>query len=119
MLRPYHYREGTAQPPPPTVFAGFPEWEVEAVIEAKEVEVKSGRSGRKRKETWYRVRWTGYGPSFDTWEPKSHMKNTKQAIAEFEARVAEEKAGTAQAPDAPHPEALEAANTAGPSSTAS
>ncbi len=111
MLRPYHYREGAPQPPPPTIFAGFPEWEVQAVLESKEVEVKSGQSGRKRKETWYLVRWTGYGPSFDTWEPKSHMKNAKGAIAEFEARVAREKAGTVQALPTPHPEALEVANT--------
>jgi hypothetical protein len=112
VLRPYHYREGMAQPPPPTIFAGFPEWEVDAVMEAKEVDVKSGKSGRTRKETWYRVRWTGYGPSFDTWEPKSHMKNAKKAIADFEARVAKEGAAAANAPAQDTPAVLEARDMA-------
>jgi hypothetical protein len=113
MLRPYHYREGAPQPPPPTIFAGFPEWEVQAVLASKEMDVKCGKTGRVKKDTWYLVRWTGYGPSFDTWEPKSHMKNAKQAIADFETRAAKEKAGIAPATNPPHLAAQEPAHTAG------
>ena len=37
----------------------------------------------ERKRSRYLVRWQGYGPEFDTWEPYSNLENTS-AMAEFE-----------------------------------
>jgi DNA (cytosine-5)-methyltransferase 1 len=34
----------------------------------------------------YQVRWKGYGPQDDTWEPLSNLLSAKDAIAKFEVR---------------------------------
>jgi hypothetical protein len=31
----------------------------------------------------YLVRWEGYGPQFDTWEPRSHLKNSPRILAQY------------------------------------
>jgi hypothetical protein len=31
----------------------------------------------------YLVRWEGYGPQFDTWEPRSHLKNSPRILAKY------------------------------------
>lgn len=49
-------------------------------------------AGGKRKRTgklewWYLVRWAGYGPSGDTWEPQSVlMRGAKKALKQFDAK---------------------------------
>jgi hypothetical protein len=31
----------------------------------------------------YLVRWEGYGPQFDTWEPRSHLKNSPRILEQY------------------------------------
>jgi hypothetical protein len=57
------------QPPPPTVQVdGELEYVISAVIDHK----RWGRTQRK-----YLVRWLGYGPESDSWEPESYLENTE------------------------------------------
>lgn len=43
------------------------------------------RIGR-RQELRYLVRWTGYGPQFDTWEPASNMRNATPLLAAYKRK---------------------------------
>ena len=60
--------DGSVIPPPPIFFQeGAPFYEVEEVLSHKEV-----RSG-KRKVKKYLIKWAGYGPEHNTWEPQSNL----------------------------------------------
>jgi hypothetical protein len=54
-------------------------WEVEAILD------------QKRGPRWL-VRWKGYGPESDTWEPRSSFDQCPDVLAEFEARRAADPA---------------------------
>ena len=51
--------------PPPDIIEGEPEYEVEEIIGSR-------RTGKKR-TLEFRVRWKGYSPAHDTWEPAAHI----------------------------------------------
>ncbi|KAJ8785693.1 hypothetical protein J1605_007290 [Eschrichtius robustus] len=40
----------------------------------------------------YKVRWKGYSPDDDTWEPEVHLEDCKEVLLEFRKKVAENKA---------------------------
>jgi hypothetical protein len=80
-LKPYHEPEFDVQrhvtaPSPPQLIEGEEEWEVEAI--------HGGRTRKGAKQ--YLVRWKGYTPENDTWEPEENLANAKDAIKAFEAR---------------------------------
>ena len=59
--------------PPPDLIEGEEQYEVDHII-----------SHRKRLGRYsYLVRWTGYGPEEDSWEPAGHLKNAKEILDEY------------------------------------
>lgn len=62
------------EPPPVVVESGEEEYEVEKVVGSK-----------RTKAGWlYRVRWKGYGPEEDTWEPKGNLVgNAQEELATY------------------------------------
>ncbi|KAF8760805.1 Chromo (CHRromatin Organization MOdifier) domain [Rhizoctonia solani] len=61
-------------PLPPVVTAdGEEEYTVERILDSKKV-------GRQVK---YLVKWKGYGPEDNTWEPKAHLANAPEKLAKF------------------------------------
>ena len=57
--------------------------------EDEELEVEkiiSSRFNKKRRRTEYLVRWSGYGPDDDTWEPLENLGNSELLLADLEAR---------------------------------
>jgi hypothetical protein len=38
---------------------------------------------KKGKIIKYLVRWEGYGPQFDSWEPKAHLTNAPRILSEY------------------------------------
>ena len=77
MLEPYHESStpGRRQmPPPPVEIDGHELYIVDKIL-AQRV---------RRRQLQYLVRWQGYGPADDTWEPLSYVKNARQPLREFQ-----------------------------------
>ena len=79
LLRPYH-EDGSHQPPPLTLLMdGEQEHEVETILDHK----PKLSGNKKRKPTAYLVRWTGFGPEHDTWEPEAAMQNCPALVQTY------------------------------------
>jgi hypothetical protein len=77
LLKPY-LDNGTVQPPPlPEIIQGEVEYEVESILAHRLV-----GSGKRRKSQ-YLVKWKGYGPEHNSWEPEAHLSRCKDAIREY------------------------------------
>ena len=71
LLKPYH-ANGSYKPPPPPVFLDDGLWyEVEAVLQHKDVQ----RKGNTKEYTsrYYLIKWKGYGHEHNTWEPEKNL----------------------------------------------
>ncbi|EDN02416.1 hypothetical protein HCAG_00280 [Histoplasma mississippiense (nom. inval.)] len=68
LLEPYNRRNGALPEPGPELVDGEEEYQVEEILEKRQ---------RKNKPPEYLVRWTGWGPSGDTWEPEENILNTQ------------------------------------------
>ena len=62
-------------PPPPVELDGELEYEVEAILDSR----------FRRRQLQYLVRWTGYGPESDSWEPASFV-SAPDLVTEFHQR---------------------------------
>ena len=75
------------QPPPATLFLdGTVEFEVERVLDHSDRVQPGSRPGRKSKGRVLRdflVKWRGYGPEHNTWEPESNLGNCTAALQEY------------------------------------
>ena len=77
LLKPYSW-DGRTQPPPPTIYEdGIPEYEVERILDHRDV--KRGRT--KRRE--FLVSWQGYGPEHNSWEPEYNLTRSKEAVQDY------------------------------------
>ena len=56
---------------------GVKEWEVEKILNKKKI-----RGVEK-----YLVRWKGFTAEGDTWERRENLKNTEEALADFEGKT--------------------------------
>ena len=74
---------GVPIPDPPEIFDGEPEWEVEQILSHKyETEV-----GQEGKELYYLIRWQGFTPEYDTWEPESCVTRAAQLVEQYWATL--------------------------------
>ena len=62
--------------PPPSIILGEEEYTVETIIAHR------GSAARRQ----FRVRWEGYPPSEDTWEPLSHLAHAKLLVRAYKTR---------------------------------
>ena len=76
LLRPYYPSERHPPQPSPLEIEGQEEFEVEFIHAHK------FRKGRKNKRVFL-VRWKGYGPEHDTWEPEDNLKNCPDALHDY------------------------------------
>ena len=63
-------------PPPPIVIESEPEYEVEDILDSKYI----------RKRLFYFVKWKGYDPCHNSWEPVSFVKNSRRLIEAFHSK---------------------------------
>ena len=77
LVKPYR-NDGRVQPPPPPIeIDDSLEYEVERVLDDRKV--KRGKSTK----TEFLVKWLGYGPEHNTWEPEKNLTNCKEILEEY------------------------------------
>jgi hypothetical protein len=80
------YEPGRVQPPPaPEIIDGELEWEVEAIIAHKDVQVRR-KKNRARTPVFKRqflVKWLGWDESNNTWESEENCANSTSLVAEY------------------------------------
>jgi hypothetical protein len=72
LLEPYRRREGE-ELPGPTMLDGEEGWEVERILDER-------KSKGKR---MFLVKWLGFTPDQNTWEPMAHLVNVQEKLEEF------------------------------------
>jgi len=68
------------------IIEGEEEWEVERILNKRQVRGKDK----------YLVRWKGFTVESDTWEGRENLKNTEEAIEEFEKEYQRDRKDVAQ-----------------------
>jgi hypothetical protein len=63
----------------------LPETRTRAPAKAEYVveKILAHRFAKKNGAVEFLVRWEGYGPQFDTWEPKTNLKNSPRILGEY------------------------------------
>ncbi len=77
LLRPYRDSGTVAPPPLPEVIEGEVEYVVESILNHRVL----GAGKRPRKQ--YLVKWEGYGPEHNSWEPEAHLVRCDEALREY------------------------------------
>lgn len=68
-------------PPEPIIIDNEEEYEVEQILAHRSV--KKGRRSIKE----YLIKWKGYGPEENTWEPQNHLDGARELLQEYRSRV--------------------------------
>lgn len=87
LLERYRQRPG-AEPPEPQEIEGNLEFNVERILDTR-------MAGRRRE---FKVRWEGWAPAHDSWEPEENLKNSPEALKDFWSSVEQIEAGKKQLP---------------------
>ncbi|KAF8749833.1 hypothetical protein RHS01_09743 [Rhizoctonia solani] len=73
--------------PPPVTVDGEEEYEVEGITDMEE------RDGK----WFFRVKWKGYGPEENTWEPRENLKNAGKILKKYKEEMRKKALGAAKA----------------------
>jgi hypothetical protein len=68
--------------PPPEIIEGDPEFEIEQIVGSRQI--------GKRKTLQYKIRWKGYSPTHDSWEPATQV-HALELIKEFQKNRSSQK----------------------------
>ena len=71
------FGERQEAPLPPVILGGQEEYEVDKILKHRDVRLREG----VRRE--YLVKWKGYGPEHDCWEPSTNFENAQDIVREY------------------------------------
>lgn len=77
LLRPYVSSDRTPRPPQPDIVDGELEFEVEAILDHREVKHK------RHRKRFFLIRWKGQGPEYDSWEPEANLTNCATLLRSY------------------------------------
>ena len=91
LLKP-HRSDGRVQPPPPPILLESSlEYEVERLLDHRHV-----KRGRTRTRNQFLVKWLGYGPEHNTWEPESNLTHCEELLANYWTWIRSSRQGVAE-----------------------
>ena len=77
LLRSYEDNGRSVPPPVPEVIQGELEYSVESILGHRDV------GAGKRAKRQYLVKWQGYGPEHNSWEPVANLTNCDDALKAY------------------------------------
>ena len=77
LLRPYA-SDGTVQPPPSILIENEEQFEVDRILDHRHCKLR--RKGNKRE---FLVRWLGYGPEHNSWEPEENLQGCRETLGNY------------------------------------
>jgi len=83
LLNEYKTDGSVHPPPPPTLMGDELEYEVESILLHRD---KHPVRGYKIKREFL-IKWLGYGPEHNTWEPQANVSNCPELLSEYWAAV--------------------------------
>jgi transposase InsO family protein len=76
LLEPYRKRKGEPDPEDPTLVDGHLEWNVERILTHRKF----------RRKIQYLVRWEGYTPADDSWEPEGNLTGAQETLQAYKKK---------------------------------
>ena len=83
LLKAYKEDGSVQPPPPPTLIADALEYEVEHILMHKDRHPVNGWKIKRE----FLVKWQGYGPEHNTWEPEANLRNCPELLTDYWASV--------------------------------
>ena len=80
LLKPYVHDPSKPPPPVPNFRGTEPEWEVEKILDHRNLKV-SQKSRRARRE--FLVKWRGSGHESNSWQPETDFKNARDLVEKY------------------------------------
>ena len=68
-------------PPPELTDDDTVEYEVEKILDHRQKKIRTAKKAVNKTE--YLIRWAGYGPEHDSWEPEENLTNCKEKLNEY------------------------------------
>ena len=69
---------GSVRPPPVVLADGEIEYDVERILDDRTTKKRGGNGTCHARQ--FLVRWVGYGPEHDTWEPEDNLENCQETL---------------------------------------
>lgn len=80
LLKPYTHDPNKPPPPVPNFQGTEPEWEIESILDYRDVQI-SAKSRKTKRE--FLVKWLGWGHESNSWQPESDFKHARDTVEKF------------------------------------